>query len=351
MRREFARSWTGRGVRFDPVRGFALSLRAKLGELYGTTSCPGRPIPAHLLAICGPELDNIYDVVAPENDNAVMTYRHSPTPAWMPLHGQDRRSVFQFSRFCAVARDFLGAIIVVKPLIGRGVPRFAWDIDEVEDCASRCASTSMRKLQDHSSRAASQLLPTCLQQRVLLYRPVPMTVSMKLLAIPCRCRSRPVPVQIGLLDAERTLRDIGLLLKQRWPRSLSFRLADGRPMALESLCRKLALRLQKLWWQLREQYQGVSAPNDADRRVRPERNTTCRQYALFAVFPGAHFAVPVLTALCEIAGEKAHPSMLHLQQQTSRRAIECHAGDGAQSTWPVALESLMARAIWMPAHY
>ena len=153
-------------------------------------------------------------------------------------------------------------------------------------------------------------------------------------------------VQIGLLDAEPDASgDIGLLLKQALAKVafIPFGL-----MVDQWRWRVFAGEVgpegyNELWWQLREQYQGVSAPND-----RP----------IDAFDPGAKYHVPGNTpysryflahilqfqfyrALCEIAGEEGpiHRCSIYNSKPAGAR-LNAMLEMGRSQPWPVALESL-----------
>jgi peptidyl-dipeptidase A len=152
-------------------------------------------------------------------------------------------------------------------------------------------------------------------------------------------------VQIGLLDKEPDASgDVGLLLRQALAKVafVPFGLMVDQWRWKVFAGEVGPEGYNDLWWQLREQYQGVSAPDqrppdafDPGAKYHVPGNTPYTRYFL------ARVAVPVLPFLCEIAGEEGpiHRCSIYNSKEAGKR-LNAMLEMGRSQPWPVALENL-----------
>jgi peptidyl-dipeptidase A len=328
-------------------------VRAKLGEHYGTDLVPqDGPIPAHLLGnMWAQTWDNIYDIVAPEDSVA----------------GYDLTSILQERGFDAISmvetgeaffsslgfeelpETFWERSLFVKPADRDVVCHAsAWDIDEKDDLRIKmCIDVDAEDFKTVHHELGHNYYQRAYKDKSRLYRDsandgfheaVGDTLSLSI--------TPEYLVQIGLLDElPDSSGDLGLMMKLALEKIafLPFGLmvdqwrwkvfaGEVGPEAYNSL-----------WWELREQYQGVAAPVD-----RPDG----------AFDPGAKFHVPGNTpytryflaaiqqfqfhqALCAVAGDEGpiHRCSIYGSKQAGER-LNAMLEMGRSQPWPEAMEAL-----------
>jgi peptidyl-dipeptidase A len=328
-------------------------VRASLGELYGEDIVPADgPIPAHLLGnMWAQTWDNIYDVVAPPATTAsydltdILVERGYNAVSMV----QTGEAFFSSLGFEALPETFWERSLFVKPADRDVVCHAsAWDIDEQDDLRIKmCIDVNAEDFKTIHHELGHNYYQRAYKDHSFFFRgsandgfheAVGDTLSLSI--TPAYLR------QLGLIDEEPDASgDLGLLMKQalekvaflpfglmvdqwRWKVFAGDVGADG---------------YNDLWWQLREKYQGVGAPN-----VRPAD----------AFDPGAKYHVPGNTpytryflahilqfqfhrALCEVAGNEGpvHRCTIYGNEEAGER-LNAMLQMGRSRPWPEALEAL-----------
>lgn len=328
-------------------------VRARLGETYGTDIVPqDGPIPAHLLGnMWAQSWDNIYDLVGPENDDAGYDLN-----AILPDQGYDAvgmvktgEAFFSSLGFEPLPQTFWERSLFLKPADRDVVCHAsAWDIDEVEDLRIKmCININAEDFKTIHHELGHNYYQRAYNKLSYLYRTsandgfheaVGDTLSLSI--------TPRYLVQIGLLDAEPDASgDIGLLLKQALDKVafIPFGLMVDQWRWKVFAGEVGPEGYNQLWWQLREQYQGVSAPNerpvdafDPGAKYHVPGNTPYSRYFLAHVLQFQFFK-----ALCEIAGEEGpiHRCSIYNSKAAGDR-LNAMLEMGRSQPWPVALEAL-----------
>lgn len=328
-------------------------VRAKLGEAYGPELVPqDGPIPAHLLGnMWAQSWDNLYDLVAPP-----------ATAAGYDLTGILNERAFDAVGMVKTGEAFFGSLgfeplpqtfwersLFVKPRDRDVVCHpSAWTIDEQEDVRMKmCIDVNAEDFRTVHHELGHNYYYLAYKDQSYLYRSgandgfheaVGDTLSLSI--------TPEYLLRTGLLDAVPDASgDLGLLLRQALDKIafLPFGLLVDRWRWSVFAGEVGPEGYNELWWQLREQYQGVSAPND-----RPSG----------AFDPGAKYHVPTNIpytryflaqilqfqfhrALCEAAGNEdpIHRCSIYGSQQAGER-LSAMLGMGRSRPWPEALAAL-----------
>ncbi|HMB60323.1 MAG TPA: M2 family metallopeptidase [Xanthomonadales bacterium] len=328
-------------------------VRAKLGEAYGTDIVPqDGPIPAHLLGnMWAQSWDNVYDLVAPEGDAA--TY---DLTAILQDEGYDAISMvktgeafFSSLGFEPLPETFWERSLFVKPA-DRDVEchASAWDIDEKEDLRIKmCINVNSEDFKTIHHELGHNYYQRAYNDKSYLQRnsandgfheAVGDTLSLSI--------TPAYLVELGLLEQEPDASgDIGLLLRQALEKVafLPFGLMVDQWRWQVFAGAVGPEGYNDLWWKLREQYQGVAAPNDrpADAfdpgaKYHVPGNTPYTRYFLAHVLQFQFYK-----SLCEIAGEEGpiHRCSIYKSGAAGER-LNAMLEMGASQPWPVALEAL-----------
>ncbi len=285
-------------------------VRAKLGEFYGTDLVPPDGlIPAHLLGnMWAQSWVNIYDIVAPKSggsgyDLTAILQDKGFDPIRMVKTGE---AFFSSLGFAELPETFWQRSLFVKPADREVLCHpSAWDIDEKDDLRIKMCIT----INDVDFRTIHHELGHNYYQRAYkglsyLYRDSANDGFHEAVGDTLSLSTTPrYLVQIGLLDAEPDATgDIGLLMMKALEK------VAYAPFALmvdQWRWKVFAGEVgpegyNDLWWQLREQYQGVSAPNvrppdafDAGAKFHVPGNYPYSRYFLADVLQFQFFRTPV----------------------------------------------------------
>lgn len=291
-------------------------VRAKLGEHYGEDTVPqDQPIPAHLLGnMWAQTWGNIYDVVKPEQEMQV-----PDVTAALKAQGYDElamvkqaESFFSSLGFEQLPETFWERSMFQKPE-GRDVQchASAWNLDDQEDLRIKmCIQKTGEEFNVIHHELGHNYYQRAYKDQPLLYRgsandgfheaigdTIALSITPKYLK------------QIGLIDEiPDASNDIGMLMQVALDKIafIPFGLMVDQ-WRWKVMSGEVAPEdYNKLWWELREKYQGVQAPVDRD---------------VGAFDPGAKYHVPANVpytryflahilqfqfhkALCDIAGDE-----------------------------------------------
>ena len=328
-------------------------VRARLGEVYGTDLVPqDKPIPAHLLGnMWAQGWENLYDIAGPENadvgyDLNAILQQEGFDPISMVKTGE---AFFSSLGFAPLPESFWERSLFVKPADREVVCHAsAWNIDEVEDLRIKmCIEVNAKDFKTIHHELGHNYYQRAYNQQSYLYRAsandgfheaVGDTLSLSI--------TPKYLVQIGLLDAEPDATgDIGLLLRQALEKVafIPFGLMVDQWRWKVFAGEAGPEDYNELWWQLREQYQGVSAPNerpadafDPGAKYHIPGNTPYSRYFLAHILQFQFFR-----ALCEIAGEEGpiHRCSIYNSKAAGER-LNAMLEMGRSQPWPLALEKL-----------
>ncbi len=328
-------------------------VRAKLGEQYGTDLVPQEGlIPAHLLGnMWAQDWSNIYPLVAPPE--TVAAYDLS---AILKERGFDAITMVQAGEafFSSLGFDELPATFWERSLFVKPEDRdvvchaSAWDIDEKDDLRIKmCIKVNSEDFKTIHHELGHNYYQRAYSKKGYMYRNSANDGFHEAVGDTIALSITPEYLQkIGLLEnvpdasgdlallMKRALEGVafmpfGLMVDQwRW----QVFAGDAGPEGYNDL-----------WWQLREKYQGVKAPNE-----RPAN----------AFDPGAKFHVPGNTpytryflarilqfqfhrSLCEIAGDEGpiHRCSIYGNKQAGER-LNAMLEMGRSKPWPDELEAL-----------
>ena len=328
-------------------------VRAKLGERYGTELVSENgPIPAHLLGnMWAQDWSNIYPLVAPPE--SVADYDLS---AILKERGFDAITMVQAGEafFSSLGFDELPATFWQRSLFVKPADRdvvchaSAWDVDEKDDLRIKmCIKVNAEDFKTIHHELGHNYYQRAYKGKSHLYRSSANDGFHEAVGDTIALSITPEYLQkIGLLEnipdasgdlallMKRALEGIaflpfGLMVDQwRW----QVFAGDTDPEGYNDL-----------WWQLREKYQGVKAPNE-----RPA----------YAFDPGAKYHVPGNTpytryflarilqfqfhrSLCEIAGDEGpvHRCSIYGNKQAGER-LNAMLEMGRSKPWPDELEAL-----------
>lgn len=327
--------------------------RAKLGEQYGTDLVPqDGPIPAHLLGnMWAQDWSNIYPLVAPPE--TVSSYDLS---AILKERGFDAitmvktgEAFFSSLGFEELPATFWERSLFVKPQDRDVVCHAsAWDVDEKDDLRIKmCIKVNAEDFKTIHHELGHNYYQRAYNKESLLYRSGANDGFHEAVGDTIALSITPQYLQkIGLLEnVPDESGDLGLLMKRALEgiAFLPFGLmvdqwrwqvfaGDAGPEAYNDL-----------WWQLREKYQGVIAPNDrpanafdAGAKYHVPGNTPYTRYFL-ARFLQFQFH----RSLCEIAGDEGpmHRCSIYGNQQAGER-LNAMLQMGRSKPWPDELEAL-----------
>jgi peptidyl-dipeptidase A len=334
-------------------RALHCHVRARLGEVYGTDTVPqAGPIPAHLLGnMWAQSWENIFDIVAPPRTaaaydlTAILQDREFDAISMV----ETGEAFFSSLGFEALPDTFWKRSLFVKPADRDVVCHAsAWDIDEQDDLRIKmCIDVNAEDFKVIHHELGHNYYQRAYKNQSYLYRgsandgfheAVGDTLSLSI--------TPEYLAQIGLLaEVPDASGDLGLLMQQALEKVafLPFGLMVDQWRWKVFAGEVGPDGYNTLWWRLREQYQGVAAPN-----VRPAD----------AFDPGAKYHVPGNTpytryflahilqfqfhrALCEIAGNEGpiHRCSIYGSEEAGR-ALNAMMEMGRSRPWPEALEAI-----------
>ena len=328
-------------------------VRAKLTEQYGTELVPeDGPIPAHLLGnMWAQDWGNIYPLVAPPETAA--SYDLS---AILKERGFDAITMVQAGEafFSSLGFDELPASFWQRSLFVKPADRdvvchaSAWDVDEKDDLRIKmCIKVNAEDFKTIHHELGHNYYQRAYKQESNLYRSSANDGFHEAVGDTIALSITPEYLQkIGLLEnlpdasgdlallMKRALEGIaflpfGLMVDQwRWQVFAGDTDPDG---------------YNDLWWQLREKYQGVKAPNerpsyafDAGAKYHVPGNTPYTRYFLARVLQFQFHR-----SLCEIAADEGpvHRCSIYGNKQAGER-LNAMLEMGNSKPWPDALEAL-----------
>ena len=328
-------------------------VRAELGGTYGNDVVPqDGPIPAHLLGnMWAQSWENVFELVAPPEagggyDLTSILQQRGYDPIGMVKTGE---AFFSSLGFAELPETFWERSLFVKPADRDVVCHAsAWDIDEEDDLRIKmCIDVNAEDFKTIHHELGHNYYQRAYKEQSYLHRnsandgfheAVGDTLSLSI--------TPEYLQQIGLLEqVPDASGDLGLLMQQALEKVafLPFGLLVDQWRWKVFAGEVGPDGYNELWWQLREQYQGVAAPN---------------QRPADAFDPGAKFHVPggvpytryflahILQfqfhrALCELAGDQGpiHRCTIYGNEAVGQR-LNAMLEMGRSQPWPVALEAL-----------
>jgi peptidyl-dipeptidase A len=328
-------------------------VRARLEETYGSEVVPtGGPIPAHLLGnMWAQSWENIYELVAPP-----ATEGGYDLTAILQSEGYDALSMvktgeafFSSLGFAPLPDTFWTRSLFVKPADRDVVCHAsAWDIDEQDDLRIKmCIDVNSEDFKTIHHELGHNYYQRAYKDKSYLYRSsandgfheaVGDTLSLSI--------TPEYLAQLGLLEeVPDASGDLGLLMGQALEKIafLPFGLMVDQWRWKVFAGEVGPDGYNDLWWQLREQYQGVAAPGerpadafDPGAKYHVPGNTPYTRYFLAHILQFQFHR-----ALCEIAGNQGpiHRCSIYGSEQAGER-LNAMLEMGRSRPWPEALEAL-----------
>jgi peptidyl-dipeptidase A len=349
--REVDRLW-------EQVRPLYLSLhahvRARLGERYGAQLVPqDGPIPAHLLGnMWAQEWGNIYDVVAPKGAPG----GNLDVTALLEKKGADQRRMFEIGEgfFTSLGlpelpESFWERSMLVKPRDREVVCHAsAWVIDNRDDVRIKmCTEVTGEDLVTVHHELGHDYYYLAYRDQPLLFQNGANDGFHEAVGDAIALSMTPAYLkQIGLLDeAPSAAADTMLLLRQALDKVafLPFGLLIDQWRWKVFSGEVKPADYNRAWWELRERYQGVTAPlprSEADfdpgAKYHVPANTPYTRYFLARVLQFQFYR-----ALCR---ESGHTGPLYrcsfFGSEEAGRKLEQMLALGASKPWPEALFAL-----------
>ena len=347
---ELDRLW----LQIEPLyKALHCHVRARLGEFYGTDLVPPDGlIPAHLLGnMWAQNWSNIYDLAGPPSDKpaydltAILQEKGFDAPRMV----KTAEAFFTSLGFEPLPETFWQRSLFVKPA-DRDVicHATAFNIDEKEDVRIKmCIKINEQDFKIIHHELGHDYYFLAYNQHSYLYRysandgfseAVGDTLSLSI--------TPRYLVQKGLLETEPDAGgDIGLLLKAALEK-IAF--APFGLMVDQWRWKVFAGEVgpegyNRLWWKLRGQYQGISAPDDRP----PDAFDAGAKFHVPGNYPySRYFIANILQfqffrALCHFAGNEGpiHRCSFYDNKEAGAR-LNAMLELGRSKPWPVALEAL-----------
>lgn len=327
--------------------------RAKLGETYGTELVPqDGPIPAHLLGnMWAQDWSNIYPLLAPRQ--TVASY---DLTAILKDRGFDAITMVQMGEafFSSLGFEELPATFWERSLFVKPGDRevvchaSAWNVDEKDDLRIKmCIKINAEDFKTIHHELGHNYYQRAYNEESLLYRSSANDGFHEAVGDTIALSITPQYLQkIGLLEnVPDASGDIALLMKRALEgiAFLPFGLMvdQWRWQVFAGAVGPEAYN--DLWWQLREKYQGVRAPNerpadafDAGAKYHVPGNTPYTRYFLARILQFQFHR-----SLCEIAGDEGpvHRCSIYGNRQAGER-LNAMLKMGRSQPWPDELEAL-----------
>jgi peptidyl-dipeptidase A len=347
---ELDRLWTQVSPLYEALH---CHVRAQLGETYGTdTVPPDAPIPAHLLGnMWAQSWEHVYDLVAP--------------PAASP--GYDLTAILQDRGFDAIrmvetGEAFFSSLgfeelpdtfwersLFVKPEDREVVCHpSAWDIDEKDDLRIKmCIDINAEDFKTIHHELGHNYYQRAYNRLSYLYRTSANDGFHEAVGDTLALSITPEYLQkIDLLEqVPDAAGDLGLLMRQALEKIafLPFGLLVDQWRWKVFAGEVGPEGYNELWWQLREKYQGVAAPNerpagafDPGAKYHVPGNTPYTRYFLAHILQFQFHR-----ALCQIAGDQGpiHRCSIYGSAEAGQR-LNAMLELGRSQPWPEALIAL-----------
>jgi peptidyl-dipeptidase A len=328
-------------------------VRAELGNYYGEDIVPqDQPIPAHLLGnMWAQSWGNIYDIVKPKQDMRVVDVTQA-----LKDNNVDQMQMVKTGEafFSSLGFDPLPETFWQRSLITKPADRdvvchaSAWNIDDKDDIRIKmCTQQTGEDFQTVHHELGHNYYQRAYKNQPLLYRgsahdgfheavgdTIGLSITPKYLK------------EIGLIDEiPDASNDIGMLMQLALEKIafLPFSVMVDQWRWKVFAGEVAPADYNKVWWELREKYQGVRAPID-----RPAE----------AFDPGAKYHIPGNTpytryflahilqfqlheALCEIAGNDGPINRCTIYgNKEAGKALNALLEMGMSKPWPDALEAI-----------
>jgi len=328
-------------------------VRARLGEVYGNDTVPANgPIPAHLLGnMWAQSWENIYDLVAPPQtaagyDLTAILQDEEYDPIKMVKTGQ---AFFSSLGFEELPETFWERSLFVKPADRDVVCHAsAWDIDEKDDLRIKmCIDVNAEDFKTIHHELGHNYYQRAYNKESYLYRASANDGFHEAVGDTLSLSITPEYLQqLGLLDqVPDASGDLGLLMQQALEKIafLPFGLMVDQWRWKVFAGEVGPEGYNDLWWALREQYQGVAAPNerpadafDPGAKYHVPGNTPYTRYFLAHILQFQFHR-----SLCEIAGNEGpiHRCSIYGSKQAGER-LNAMLEMGRSRPWPEALEAL-----------
>lgn len=328
-------------------------VRAELGNYYGEDIVPqDQAIPAHLLGnMWAQSWGNIYDIVKPKQDMQVVDVTqalkdNNVEPLDMVKTGE---AFFSSLGFDPLPETFWERSLITKPADRDVVCHAsAWDIDDKDDIRIKmCTQQTGEDFQTVHHELGHNYYQRAYKNQPLLYRgsahdgfheavgdTIGLSITPKYLK------------EIGLIDdIPDASNDIGMLMQLALEKIafLPFSVMVDQWRWKVFSGEVAPEDYNKVWWELREKYQGVRAPIerpadafDPGAKYHIPGNTPYTRYFL------AHILQFQLhEALCEIAGDKGPINRCTIYgNKAAGKALNDMLEMGMSKPWPDALEAI-----------
>ncbi|MEY3018916.1 MAG: hypothetical protein RL336_2051 [Pseudomonadota bacterium] len=328
-------------------------VRAELGNYYGEDIVPqDQAIPAHLLGnMWAQSWGNIYDIVKPKQDMQVVDVTqalkdNNVEPLDMVKTGE---AFFSSLGFDPLPDTFWERSLITKPADRDVVCHAsAWDIDDKDDIRIKmCTQQTGEDFQTVHHELGHNYYQRAYKNQPLLYRgsahdgfheavgdTIGLSITPKYLK------------EIGLIDdIPDASNDIGMLMQLALEKIafLPFSVMVDQWRWKVFSGEVAPEDYNKVWWELREKYQGVRAPIerpadafDPGAKYHIPGNTPYTRYFL------AHILQFQLhEALCEIAGDKGPINRCTIYgNKAAGKALNDMLEMGMSKPWPDALEAI-----------
>lgn len=328
-------------------------VRARLGEQYGVDLVPqDGPIPAHLLGnMWAQDWSNIYPLVAPSE--AVSSYDLS---AILKERGFDAftmvkagEAFFSSLGFEQMPATFWQRSLFVKPQDRDVVCHAsAWNVDEKDDLRIKmCIKINAEDFKTIHHELGHNYYQRAYNKNSHLYRSSANDGFHEAVGDTIALSITPEYLQkLGLLEnVPDASEDIALLMKRALEgiAFLPFGLLVDQWRWQVFAGEAGPEAYNDLWWQLREKYQGVIAPNsrpedafDAAAKYHVPGNTPYTRYFLARILQFQFHR-----SLCEIAGDEGpmHRCSIYGNRQAGKR-LNAMLEMGRSQPWPDELEAL-----------
>jgi peptidyl-dipeptidase A len=347
---ELDRLWAQVGPLYDALH---CHVRARLGEVYGSELVPpDGPIPAHLLGnMWAQSWENIYDLVAPPETGAgfdltAILQERGFDPIGMVKTGE---AFYSSLGFAPLPQTFWERSLFVKPADRDVVCHAsAWDIDEQDDLRIKmCIEVNAEDFKTIHHELGHNYYQRAYKDLSYLYRTSANDGFHEAVGDTLSLSITPEYLQqIGLLaQVPDASGDLGLLMRQALEKIafLPFGLLVDQWRWKVFAGEVGPEGYNELWWQLREQYQGVAAPNarpadafDPGAKYHVPGNVPYTRYFLAHILQFQFHR-----ALCAAAGNQGpiHRCTIYGNGQAGER-LNAMLEMGRSRPWPEALQAL-----------
>ena len=328
-------------------------VRAKLGEQYGTDLVPqDGPIPAHLLGnMWAQDWSNIYPMVAPPETGA--SYDLSAILKEKDFNAismvETGEAFFSSLGFEELPDTFWERSLFVKPQDRDVVCHAsAWDVDEKDDLRIKmCIKVNAEDFNTIHHELGHNYYQRAYNQESYLYRTSANDGFHEAVGDTIALSITPEYLQkIGLIEnVPDASGDLALLMKRALEgiAFLPFGLMVDQWRWQVFAGEAGPEGYNDLWWQLREKYQGVKAPNerpadafDPGAKYHVPGNTPYTRYFLARILQFQFHR-----SLCEIAGDTGpvHRCSIYGNKEAGKR-LNAMLEMGRREAWPIELEAL-----------